>query len=297
MTKTYADLISNTSGGVGYRRESLANPYPRSGERQQFLIQLDAMVQEAIEACTPIAKANQPTDARMAAPDYEDGKLYVYDGETQTFMKPEPPRNAEGWSIGAEHPREDLAYAMIEMICSRYTGLSTSTVMGHDLGSLMALIAQYDGVAKADTPIAKASVPNDARMDASLADQVLKIVFMKGQASEVALHGIIAEWCKQKQIYRPEVIMHQLVEEVRRLAGEVPAKPFDVAFGELRLTQEERVSLAHHLGSLRYRKTVEAIVPGAAQRMAESISNKVKDTVGDGIKQHLGQGSYRTRES
>jgi hypothetical protein len=38
-------------------------------------------------------------------------------------------------------------------------------------------------------------------------------------------------------------------------------RTFDEVFGEMRLTYRERELMAHHLASIRYRKTIEAILP------------------------------------
>lgn len=47
--------------------------------------------------------------------------------------------------------------------------------------------------------------------------------------------------------------------------GEATVRTFDELFADHRLTQEERTALVHHLAAMRYRKTLESLLPEPVQ--------------------------------
>lgn len=55
-----------------------------------------------------------------------------------------------------------------------------------------------------------------------------------------------------------------------KVLGDRPMRTFDEAFGEMRLTSEERTAMVWHLAAMRARKTIEALLPHPEGTMAES---------------------------
>jgi hypothetical protein len=55
-----------------------------------------------------------------------------------------------------------------------------------------------------------------------------------------------------------------------RLQSNPIVRTFDEVFGEMRLTYPEREALVHHLASLRYRKTLEALLPNTLSALRKN---------------------------